>query len=431
MLSTAQKLESEMKWLEAAKEYVRLLESPPTMYTLERVAWCFSCAGEYGQANTYLRKLNELQPASAKWLYMIGYQYYCQKDWKSAVEWFEKSLAQYKDYFIVKYRLAYALTQVAGGYMKLTKGEYWQAIGHLNDCHGLWGSFDEGKRRSNQSTYFDVCFLHGKALMNLPRNREEAVSLFRKALEIKPSDEYAKYELSKTLYLSELYQEAKGLLPKSNQYFVIELSAKIEGKLGNYDRAIEIIEKLLRKRKKDYLYAFLAKVYLLKDDLESAYECSQAAIKLGKKNHKNYFIAAKVYYKLGLLDISLENAKIAVSMKQAKYETEFVECEELIEAILNKKPLGYLDDQELIAKLTQESKPKKGNNKSTGSDIKVGTVCRYNFDKGYGFIKADSKDIFFHISNCSYKEVKIGDKVTFETSSSPKGPMALKVRQRD
>jgi len=53
-------------------------------------------------------------------------------------------------------------------------------------------------------------------------------------------------------------------------------------------------------------------------------------------------------------------------------------------------------------------------------------------DKGFGFITVDGedKDLFFHsneLKDITYDELKVGDRVSFEKSDSPKGPNATSV----
>ncbi|MEK7211063.1 MAG: cold shock domain-containing protein [Patescibacteria group bacterium] len=53
-------------------------------------------------------------------------------------------------------------------------------------------------------------------------------------------------------------------------------------------------------------------------------------------------------------------------------------------------------------------------------------------EKGFGFITVDGeeKDLFFHsneLRGVSYAELKVGEKVTFEKTDSPKGPNATNV----
>ena len=53
-------------------------------------------------------------------------------------------------------------------------------------------------------------------------------------------------------------------------------------------------------------------------------------------------------------------------------------------------------------------------------------------DKGFGFITVDGeeKDLFFHkneLKDVAYEELKVGDRVSFEKTDSPKGPNATGV----
>jgi len=55
-------------------------------------------------------------------------------------------------------------------------------------------------------------------------------------------------------------------------------------------------------------------------------------------------------------------------------------------------------------------------------------------DKGFGFITPEdgSKDVFFHSSalvGASYNDLRVGDKVSFETEDSDKGPRAANVQR--
>jgi len=53
-------------------------------------------------------------------------------------------------------------------------------------------------------------------------------------------------------------------------------------------------------------------------------------------------------------------------------------------------------------------------------------------DRGFGFITVDGeeKDLFFHsneLNGVTYEELKVGDRMSFEKSDSPKGPNATNV----
>jgi cold shock protein len=63
----------------------------------------------------------------------------------------------------------------------------------------------------------------------------------------------------------------------------------------------------------------------------------------------------------------------------------------------------------------------------------TGTVKWFNAGKGFGFITPDNggKDVFVHhsaIATSGYRELTEGQRVEFETETSPKGPQATSVR---
>jgi len=62
----------------------------------------------------------------------------------------------------------------------------------------------------------------------------------------------------------------------------------------------------------------------------------------------------------------------------------------------------------------------------------TGTIKRLQSEKGFGFITPDGgdKDVFFHSSSLvgvTFDQLHEGDKVTFETEQSEKGPRATNV----
>ncbi len=61
-------------------------------------------------------------------------------------------------------------------------------------------------------------------------------------------------------------------------------------------------------------------------------------------------------------------------------------------------------------------------------------VIKKKNEKGFGFIAVDGqeKDLFFHSNNLvgvKFDELNEGDRVTFESEESPKGPNAVDVKR--
>lgn len=60
----------------------------------------------------------------------------------------------------------------------------------------------------------------------------------------------------------------------------------------------------------------------------------------------------------------------------------------------------------------------------------TGKIARILKDKGFGFLKSNSIEYFFHLSGCitNFQELNEGDEVEFEIEQSTKGPSAYKIR---
>ncbi|MBP6918731.1 MAG: cold-shock protein [Legionellaceae bacterium] len=63
----------------------------------------------------------------------------------------------------------------------------------------------------------------------------------------------------------------------------------------------------------------------------------------------------------------------------------------------------------------------------------TGTVNRFNKIKGYGFITADNDEaeIFVHFSEvemAGYKELQIGQRISYECNTGDRGPYATHVK---
>ena len=64
----------------------------------------------------------------------------------------------------------------------------------------------------------------------------------------------------------------------------------------------------------------------------------------------------------------------------------------------------------------------------------TGKVKWFNAQKGYGFVTQDSdnRDIFVHFSAIKaegYKTLEEGERVSFDTESTPKGARAINVKK--
>ncbi len=59
-----------------------------------------------------------------------------------------------------------------------------------------------------------------------------------------------------------------------------------------------------------------------------------------------------------------------------------------------------------------------------------GTIKKLVSDKGFGFIKTDGDDVFFHcsvVADEGFEQLQIGQQVEFTIGRGPKGPRAENV----
>lgn len=413
--NAALKAESENLWLDAAFLYDEIFKIELSSEALSKSGWCYSRAGKFAISAEKFLLLNEMESNSAKCLYMIGYQFYSLKNWQEAVLWYEKALKQYSDYFVVKYRLGYAYLQIAGAYKKLTKPEYWRALGQFQECHELWENFSIEEKKKNGNYYADVCFQHGKALLQLDKKINEAIDYLQRSLEIRENID-CKYELAKAFYLKGDFQMAYDNLPLSRKYYVIELKCQINYELGNYNCALNDLLSLMQNRKKDYLYILLAKIYQKTNRSKMAYSTLIDCLRISRDNHKVYFELAKICFSLRLFSEAKRNVEKAIILRREKFSIEYPEATSLLEIILQSQVTDEVDDHAILEC-------------SMTSISNSGVICSYKSDKGFGFIRSDNRDIFFHISKCNFKDVIVGCKVEFEVENGDRGLAAINVKK--
>lgn len=409
-------LEQNCKWREAAEQYEHILKNTFSVAILSKCGWCYSRAGEYEQAiKKYQLLINEEQ-SNPKWYYLMGYQYYIQNKWSDAVYYFDKALELNPKYFKVLYKNAYAYLKIAGEYLKLQKSEYWKALGLLDEAHKVWISMDSEQQTSEKHTYFNVNFLHGKALSGIQTHNSRAITYFKTALEIK-EDVICRYNLSKTYYIIGDYENAWNNLPNTSEFYVKELKAYILTKKGDVQGAINLLNSLIAKNPKDYLFVALSENYLVIGQYYDAIVAAQKAIVLKKSNHKAYCVLAKSYLKLGLLKMAREGLERAISIKRERFNSDYEECHKLLNLVNSQISDNYEDDPIIIKKIK--------NLQHFTND--VGKIVKFFPQKKYGFISSKNNgDVFFHVSECNF-EVKIGLFVAFVCQSTAKGVTAKSV----
>jgi cold shock protein len=63
-----------------------------------------------------------------------------------------------------------------------------------------------------------------------------------------------------------------------------------------------------------------------------------------------------------------------------------------------------------------------------------GTIRKLIYDKGFGFIEGSKGDLFFHhscVEGVPFEDLRVGQNVSYEEGTGPKGPRAENVQVED
>ncbi len=385
---------------------------------LSAKAWCYSRIGNYEEAIKLYSQMIQRQPQIAKWHYAKGYQFYMQKKWQEAIDNFNEALKLFDEYLVVKYRIAYAYIQLSGNIMQWSKESFWKAIDHLEDCHKIFKSYSEEEQKNKSSTYADICALHGKTIMASQKYLDKSISLLKRAISLKNDDDF-RYQLAKAYYSGKQYAEALNVLPNSSRSFYIsELKSQILSEDGDYKESNNILLRLIKFRRKDYLYRRISENFLKLNDFKKAEEFIKKAIGIDKRNYKNYLGYGLVLKEKMMYKSAIENFEKARKIKQDKYQLDCVEAIthiEMIETLTNGVPTD--SDTNCV---------------SYECSRHLGKIVIYKKDKGYGFIseEATNDNVFFHISSFELGNPRMGGEVEFDIEETTKGKKAININCR-
>lgn len=349
-----------------------------------------------------------MEPHNAKWLYSKGYQFYAQKDYKNSVVYFEKALEVYPDYLVVRYRIAYAYIQLSGNDNPWTKDLFWKAINHLKNAHEIYKKYDNEGKEKSKDVYADICALHGKTLVNSTKYLDLSIKYLELSLSLK-DDEDVHYQLAKAYYNKKDYAKSLENLPQKGKppFYVLELKSQILADQNDIEGANNILFRLLKFRKKDYLYRRLATNYLIINNLGEAYKYAKQALDCNRKSYINWLTYGQICYARAFYQEALYCLSEARNKRQSDNNLDLPEATEIIDKI---NSMGLTD-----------------NNKE---EWIIGSITHYNNTRGFGFITSQNglEKFFFHISQFNkMPQPKIGDKVKFKKEETSKGLQATQI----
>lgn len=393
----------ECRWQDAIT-YLReiVIQDPGQLDIAGKLAFALSQVKEYDEAIKILMRLCGAQPLSAKWPYMVGYQFYMRGAWKEAIEWFDKALSLNSKYIKALYRKSYA-------HFKL--GQYKECIESLLTCIESWQALPPDLQKAERKNYGKANFLLGKAYLSQGLSLKARRPL-QLAVQIDGDDPDRRYELGKCHLRNGDIESAIRELERANELrpgtdYVVDCLAQAYAKKGDFKKAEELYSAIPRHRRKSFILKNLGKLYLSQGRVADALEVLQLAVKKDRANHNIQYLLGKALEESGNKKTAVLAYQSAIDIKYKRYGSDFRDARVALERLKDEVPEVDLAEQGEY----------------------VGVVTSYDKLKGFGFISSCGRRIFFHITAVADgHRPKKGDAVTFQIEESKKGPRAITVR---
>lgn len=318
-------------------------------YLYKDLAYCLSCEKEYEKSNEYIEKGIKENPKTGYFYYLKGFNYYKQKDYLKAIEYFIKAEAlNYTDINIYEktlkkiedYKIALQYSQKL---YDLNKDEdaFYKRDGDIYENKKLYEEAEEcylkAEKIKEQDYYFYVRLSHFNSQL---KRYEKSIAYAEKAIEIEPSGycyshiacvyedmgEYKKalenFLTAEKLGFKEEYIYTKiaylyccpifGDYEKSNEYIDLALKTNPQNgyllylkgfnycALEKYEDALYWLKKSFKQGfREDYIYEEFAKVYLYKDekDTKKALKYIDEGLKTSKNKDYLYSLKGYIYKK--------------------------------------------------------------------------------------------------------------------------------------
>jgi ''Cold-shock'' DNA-binding domain./Tetratricopeptide repeat. len=396
---------SENNWTDAASAFKQAAELDPNNISIQgKLGFCYSRNGQHDLSIIIFSELSQREPYIAKWPYMIGYQYYDKKDWKNAIQSFDKALSLNGDYIKALYR---------NGYARIQMDDLDGAEGMLLRCISSWRKLNDEKKVAEKNHYSDACFQLGKVYLNKGLTIK-AEKWLKEAVCHDDRDEHKHYNLGKAFLGNKKIPEALEEFKLANtlhpylDYFQDKL-AYTYLQAGQAEQAEQIYQAIPPRKRKSYIWCNYGVTLLQKGKSEAAVNALQNAAKQDYNNHRIHFYLGSAYLERENIPHAVKELELAAKLKLKNFSTEYKEAIEKIQMI----------------------RSQFGETITTGvSDTRVKTqsaiIETFNTKRGFGFLKnGNDERIFFHISAVSNPhDIFPGRHANFVRIESDKGPKA-------
>jgi tetratricopeptide (TPR) repeat protein len=406
-LERATRAMKENRWADAIVDLRIVRERMPADIDVAgKLGFALSRDQKYDEAIRVFEGLTEREPHMAKWPYMIGYQYFDQKDWPQSIEWFSKALELRRGYVKALYRK---------GYAHVALGQEPQAINAFTECVSSWEKMKPEAQELDRSNYGKAQFQLGKVYfkkgLSLKARRHLQV-----AAQIHSTDQDVLYELGQCYLRNNQLDDALSTLQAADRIkpgtdYILDRLAQTFARKGDYAAAEKQYQRIPEKRRRPFVLQHLGSMYLQQGDHRKALPFLESAARKQPDNHNIQYALGTAQEAAGQFTAAHDSYIRAVKLRKTKYNLEFKEAAAAL------KRTG-----ERIASLPPPSQPEK----SGGNE---GVIESYNENRGFGFIRGDPQSrVFFHVSAIlGRKRPAAGLRVSYETEPSPKGLRAARV----
>ncbi len=401
------------RWVDAIACFREVLAQNPKQPDLAgKLAFALSQAREYEEAGKVLTRLCEDEPQSARWPYMVGYQFYMRSAWKQAIEWFEKALALSPAYVKVLYRSAYAHLQL---------GQHDECIKALHACIQAWQRLSPELQQADRKTYGKANFLLGKTYLTRGLSLKAKRPL-QTAVETDSENPDRRYELGKCLLQNGDTQGAIQELDRANTIrpgtdYIVDRLAQAYVRQGDLQRAEALYREIPRHRQRPFILKNLGKLYLEQGRADAALEVLQVATRKDRSNHNTQYLLGKALEAIGRHQAAIQAYQAAVSVKHQNYGSDFPDAQDALQRLEDAMP---------------ESEEAPQPEAHLGPGEQMGIISHYNDSRGFGFIQSSGKETFFHVTTVADRRHPVeGATVAFRLEQSEKGPRAVEVRLLD
>ena len=304
--------------------------APDDIAVLEKLGWSYSRAALHAEAIGIFENLAQREPQKAKSPYMVGYQYYDQKRWREAINWFDQALELWDAYIVVLYRKGYAHSQL---------DEVDIAKETLEKCIAAWRNLNGEDSEREAKYYSDACFQLGKLLLSMGQTRN-AEKILSESVRYGPPDAYKHYNLGKALLANgkpsealEQFQNADQI--EHNKEYILDYTARAYMALEEYQKAKITLERIPLRNRKAYVWSHIGQIHLRDGQTKKAIDALDRACKSDSDNHNFCYLLGQAYEADGDSQSAYQCYTRAVASRKENYGREFPEAQSKL-AVLEK-----------------------------------------------------------------------------------------------